>query len=176
MKRKLVLSSLLMVGILNASDTYGRLGVAQTSVNGAYSSLDSGISVVGAFGTKMGNNLGLELEATQTVSHPSQSYSSYYYNYDLKLKILNVGIYGVYDFLIPNTKIAIKPRIGLNYQHWTVDGSSNNWGSDSVSDSKTGLSYGLGVSYQFSNDMEVVLHYVDKGDSENLGIGVQKSF
>ena len=73
MTKKLVVSSLLMVSALNASDVYGRLGVAQT--NGV-SNLDSGISVVGAVGTKMGNNLGLELEATQTVSHPSKSYSS----------------------------------------------------------------------------------------------------
>ena len=79
MTKKLVVSSLLMVSALNASDIYGRLGVAQTSIDGAYSSLDSGISVVGAVGTKMGNNLGLELEATQTVSHPSKSYYSSYY-------------------------------------------------------------------------------------------------
>ena len=172
MTKKLVVSSLLMISALNASDVYGRLGVAQTSGVG---NLDSGISVVGAVGTKMGNNLGLELEATQTVSHPSKSYSSYYYNYNLELKILNVGLYGVYDFLIPNTKIAIKPRIGLNYQHWTVDGSDSYY-SASASDSKTGLSYGVGISYKFSDDMEAILDYVDKGDSTNLGLGVQMSF
>ncbi len=173
MKRKFVLGTLVMVSVLNASDIYGRLGVAQTSGVG---NLDSGISVVGAVGTKMGNNLGLELEATQTVSHPSKSYSYYYYNLDLEMKILNVGLYGVYDFLIPDTSIAIKPRIGLNYQHWTADGSDNYYNSASASDSKTGLSYGVGISYKFSDDMEVVLDYVDKGDSTNLGLGVQMSF
>ena len=172
---KLVISSLLIVSVLNASDIYGRLGVAQTTIDGAYSSLDSGISVVGAVGTKMRNNFGLELEATQTISNLSDSYSDYDYNYDLELKILNIGLYGVYDFLIPDTKIAIKPRIGFNYQHWTLN-DSDNYDSDLEDDSQTDLSYGVGISYKFSDDMEVVLDYVDKGDSINLGLGVQMSF
>ncbi len=180
MKRVLstvAISALLSTGAV-AGELYGSIGAALTTVG----SLDSGVSVVAMGGMKMDQvtpGFAVEVEVSQTVSDPSDSYSGYGSSAEWELSILGVGAYAVYHFVIPDTKITVKPRLGLNYQSWSYDYSSSSiyggYGA-SADATDTSLSFGLGGNYAINDKMQVYVDYTDKGDSENLGAGLQMSF
>lgn len=161
-------SALLSTGAV-AGEMYGSVGMAITTL----SHWDSGVSLVATGGMKLDSvlpKLSVELEVSQTVVDPSLDGFA---NHDWDLSILGVGAYAVYNFNIPNTPITIKPRLGLNYQSWSIDGAGV-WGGDDAGD--TSLSYGIGVTYPLSNTLSAYADYTDKGDSSNLGAGVQMTF
>jgi len=158
-------SAVLSTGAV-AGDMYGSVGVAMTTL----SYWDSGVSIVATGGMKLDNvtpNFAVEVEVSQTVVDPSAPGVS---SWDLS--ILGVGAYAVYNFNIPDTSVTIKPRLGLNYQSWSVDGAG--WGGAEAGD--TSLSYGVGATYPLSNGLAVYADFTDKGDSNNIGAGVQMNF
>jgi len=157
-------SALLSTGAV-AGEIYGSVGAAITTL----SYWDSGVSIVGTAGMKLDNvlpNFAVELEVSQTVVDPSSpTFSSW------DVSIFGLGTYAVYNFNIPNTSVTIKPRLGLNYESWSVNGS---WIGSEVG--TTSLSYGLGATYPLSNGLSVYADFTDKGSSNNLGAGVQMNF
>jgi len=155
-------SALLSTGAV-AGEMYGSVGAAITTL----SLFDSGLSIVGTAGMKLDNvlpNFAVELEASQTVADPSLL--------GVDLSIFGLGAYAVYNFNIPNTPVTIKPRLGLNHQKFSFDGYEDelDGGSD------TSFSYGLGATYLLSDGLTVYANFTDKGDSNNIGAGVQMNF
>jgi len=169
MKRVLSLvaiSALFSTGAV-AGEMYGSVGAAMTTL----SYWDSGVSIVGTAGMKLDNvlpNFAVELEASQTVANPSAPGIT-----DWDLSIFGLGAYAVYNFNIPNTPVTVKPRLGLNYQSWTFDGAGD-WRGSGAGD--TSLSYGVGANYPLSGGLSVYADFTDKGDSNNIGAGVQMNF
>ena len=168
---KKILSAVAVTAILStgavAGDIYGSVGGAITTL----SYWDSGVSLVATAGMKLDRvtpNLAVEVEMSQTVADPSAPGSV---NWDLS--IFGLGAYAVYNVNIPNTSVTIKPRLGLNYQSWTFDGLGT-WGGNTGGD--TALSYGVGATYPLNNDLAVYADFTDKGDSNNIGAGVQMNF
>ena len=160
------ISALLSTGAV-AGDIYGSVGAAITTL----SYWDSGVSLVATGGMKLDSvtpNLAVELEVSQTVVDPSAPGIT---SWDLS--ILGVGAYAVYNFNIPNTPVTIKPRLGLNYQSWSFDGVGTWRGADAGT---TSLSYGVGATYPLSSGLGVYADFTDKGDSNNIGAGVQMRF
>ena len=172
-KMKKILSAVAVSAILStgamAEEMYGSIGLAMTTL----SHWDSGVSLVARGGMKLDKvlpNFAVELEVSQTVVDPSLDG---FYSSDWDLSILGVGAYAVYNFNIPDTSVNIKPRLGLNYQSWSIDGSGV-WGGADADD--TSLSFGVGATYPLSPTLEGYVDYTDKGDSNNLGAGVQMRF
>ncbi len=171
---------LLMTGTV-ASDLlsgqkYGSIGLAMTDPTGSW---DSGISVVLTGGMKLDNvfpNLAAEVEISQTISDPSYTWSGYGYSYDVDVSILGIGAYAVYNFQVPNTPIVIKPRLGLNHQRWSIGGRTTGWGGAGSDGSDIELSFGVGANYALPNGLMVYADFTDKGDSNNIGAGIGKSF
>ena len=159
-----VVSAVLSTGAV-AGNMYGSVGAAITTL----SYWDSGVSLVATGGMKLDSvtpNLAVEVELSQTVVDPSAPGAV---NWDLS--VFGLGAYAVYNFNIPNTSVTIKPRLGLNYESWSVDGA---WGGSEVG--TTSLSYGVGASYPLSSGLAVYADFTDKGSSNNIGAGVQMNF
>ena len=157
-------SAVLSTGAV-AGEMYGSVGAAMTTL----SYWDSGVSIVATGGMKLDSvtpNFAVEVEVSQTVVDPSAPGSV---NWDLS--IFGLGAYAVYNFNIPDTSVTIKPRLGLNYESWSVDGA---WGGSEVG--TTSLSYGVGATYPLSNGLAVYADFTDKGSSNNIGAGVQMNF
>jgi len=157
-------SALLSTGAV-AGEIYGSVGAAITTL----SYWDSGVSIVGTAGMKLDNvlpNFAVELEVSQTIVDPS---SPTFNSWDVS--IFGLGTYAVYNFNIPNTPVTIKPRLGLNYESWSVNGA---WVGSEVG--TTSLSYGLGATYPLSSGLSVYADFTDKGSSNNIGAGVQMNF
>jgi len=165
------ISAVLSTGAI-AGDLYGSMGAAVTSPTGGW---DSGISVVVTGGMKLDSvfpGFAAEVEVSQTVVDPSYSWSGYGASGDIDLSVLGVGAYAVYNFQIPGNALVIKPRLGFNYQSWSIDG--NGWSGAEADD--TSLSFGIGATYPISNGLIVYADFTDKGDSNNIGAGVGMSF
>jgi hypothetical protein len=157
-------SALLSTGAF-AGNMYGSVGAAITTL----SYWDSGVSLVATGGMKLDNvtpNFAVEVEVSQTVVDPSSPNVSTW-----DLSIFGLGAYAVYNFNIPNTPVTIKPRLGLNYESWSIEGA---WAGSEVG--TTSLSYGVGASYPLSSGLSVYADFTDKGSSNNIGAGVQMNF
>jgi predicted porin len=157
-------SAVLSTGAI-AGELYGSVGAAMTTL----SYWDSGVSLVATAGMKLDNvtpNFAVEVEMSQTVVDPSAPGIS---SWDLS--IFGLGAYAVYNFNIPDTSITVKPRLGLNYESWSVDGA---WAGSEVG--TTSLSYGVGANYPLSSGLSVYADFTDKGSSNNIGAGVQMNF
>ena len=166
---KRILSAVAVSAVLStgavAGDIYGSVGGAITTL----SYWDSGVSLVATAGMKLDSvtpNFAVEVEMSQTVADPSAPGSV-----DWDLSIFGLGAYAVYNFNIPNTSVTIKPRLGLNYESWSVDGA---WAGSEVG--TTSLSYGVGATYPLNNNLAVYADFTDKGSSNNIGAGVQMNF
>ena len=166
---KRILSAVAVSAILStgavAGEIYGSIGGAITTL----SYWDSGVSLVATAGMKLDSvtpNFAVEVEMSQTVADPSAPGSV-----DWDLSIFGLGAYAVYNFNIPNTSVTIKPRLGLNYESWSVDGA---WAGSEVG--TTSLSYGVGATYPLNNNLAVYADFTDKGSSNNIGAGVQMNF
>ena len=173
----MALSALLSTGAV-AGDMYGSVGAALTSV-GAY---DNGVSIVATAGMKMDRvvpNFAVELEVAQTIVDPSYSWSGFNYKYTQDISVLSIGAYAVYNFKVPNTPITVKPRLGLSFENYTFEYSNSNnniLGGYEADYTDTSLSYGLGVSYPFSDKLTAFIDYTDKGLSDNLTAGIGMAF
>jgi len=158
------LSALLSTSAM-AGNMYGSVGAAMTTL----SYWDSGVSLVGTAGMKLDSvlpNLAAEVEVSQTIVDPS---APGVHNWDLS--IFGLGAYAVYNFAIPNTSVTLKPRLGLNYESWSVDGA---WAGSEVG--TTSLSYGVGATYPLTDTLSVYADFTDKGSSNNIGAGVGMAF
>ena len=150
------ISAVLSTGAI-AGDVYGSIGAAITSPTIG----DSGVSMVATGGMKLDSvfpRLSAEVELSQTVADVWDDVS-----------VFGIGAYAVYNFLVPNTMVTIKPRLGLNYESWDVPHGYFDY-------SDTGFSYGVGASYPINNGLTVYADFTDKGHTNNIGAGVGMSF
>jgi len=85
--------------------------------------------------------------------------------------ILNIGAYVGYRIKLRHTNIHVIPHIGVNYQK-----ISDNIYNSNRTDGAEALSYGISGYFPLTNNLNVRLDIADKGDSNNMSIGVEFLF
>ncbi len=137
-------------------------------------------------------NFSFEGEFTTSISSPSDSESASYSDPFLgtvtakaenELSYYTLAAYAKYTHPV-NPKLDLYGRVGLLYESVTVDYTSsvtysgfpalNQSGSDSASETDTGLSYGFGMNYSLNEKMDFTAGYtIIEKDIKHLSAGLK---
>ncbi len=106
-----------------------------------------------------------ELELTQSIGSSSKN--------DIDFTATTLGGYISYIYDIA-PRFYIKPRFGIIYRKYSIDGEI--WGDNS--NSNYGFAYGLGGGFRWIEQTNLYINYtmIDNSDLTHLSIGVEYQF
>jgi len=109
--------------------------------------------------------LGAEAEVTHSLQDSSKN--------GIEFSATTMTGYATYIWDIDST-LYFKPRVGLVYKKYSIDGGD--WGSDSSSE--VGIAYGLGVGVRFTENITVYADYtlIENSDLVHVTTGVEYHF
>ncbi len=162
------------MGTAQAADgNYANVQLAFANVDG----FDNTMSLVAAYGIPVKQyGINVELELTKSLADASTS-ATYPFigTVDMDASYLTLAGYAVYTMPLQD-KLDLRARAGLLYESVSVS-VSNPLVSASADGTDTGLSFGVGLSYAFKKDMNIVADYtIIEQDISHLAVGVQVPF
>ena len=179
--KKLLTASLLTVSLATAAQAdsfldYFGLGLALQDVNSP--NFDNGTALVINGGKSIYNGIGFEVEGTTSLQKMEGSFNGLKDEIDF----WSLGMYSTYIWKLGN--LSIKPRVGLVY-----DSIQSNIGLSSPQNAVPGTTYqgtdknglgvsaGVGVAYQLSENYNVYTNYTKfEDDITHLTFGAEFRF
>jgi hypothetical protein len=169
MKKILLITTLLLSLVIAHNDEIGGIYIGGGLSVESPTWYDSGIAGelnIGLPLKRFGKGvLTTEAELSYSLSSPSKN--------DIDFTATTLGGYIAYIYDIA-PRFYIKPRIGVVYRSYSIDGGI--WGDDT--NSNYGLAYGVGGGFRLIEQTNLYMNYtmLDESDLTHLSIGVEYQF